>query len=81
MSQRRAALESQKKQDRVHVMLDFSFLKQYMEKGGMVIQTFKCSNCGAPIQIPETGNSVNCTHCQTPQHVDDIFKKIQQIIG
>ena len=81
MSQRRAALESQRKQDRVHVMLDFSFLKQYMEKGGMVIQTFKCSNCGAPIQIPEAGNTVNCTHCQTPQHVDDIFKKIQQIIG
>lgn len=81
MSQRKAALESQRKQERVHVMLDFSFLRQYMEKGGMVVQTFKCSNCGAPIQIPQNGNTVNCTHCQTPQHVDDIFEKIKGLIG
>lgn len=81
MSQRKAALESQKKQERVHVMLDFSFLRQYMEKGGMVVQTFKCSNCGAPIQIPQSGNAVNCSHCQTPQHVDDIFEKVKSLIG
>ena len=81
MSQRKAALESQRKQERVHVMLDFSFLRQYMEKGGMVVQTFKCSNCGAPIRIPQTGNTVNCTHYQTPQHVDDIFEKVKSLIG
>lgn len=81
VSQRKAALESQRKQERVHVMLDFSFLRQYMEKGGMVVQTFKCSNCAAPIQIPQTGNTVNCSHCQTLQHVDDIFEKVKSLIG
>src|SRR6266568_3519870 len=81
MSQRKAAMESKRKQERVHLMLDYSFLRQYMEKGGMVVQTFKCSNCGAPIQIPQNGNTVNCTHCQTPQHVDDIFEKVKGLIG
>ncbi len=81
IAQRKATLENQKKQERVHIMLDFSFLKQYMEKGGLMLQTVKCINCGAPMKIPETGNTVTCDHCHTESHVQDIFEKVKALIG
>ena len=79
--QRKQALEYQKKQERVHVMVDFSFLREYMEKGGLTIQTVKCSNCSAPIQLPSAGDTVKCEHCGSIQHVQDIFEKVKQLIG
>lgn len=81
IAQRQATLESQKERERVHIMLDFSFLKQYMEKGGLMIQNVKCTNCGASVNIPETGNTVTCDHCQTQTHVQDIFEKMKALVG
>jgi hypothetical protein len=31
------------------VVLDFSSLKEYMEKGGLVLQKTKCEYCGSTI--------------------------------
>lgn len=36
-------IASEKKRDKIHVMLDFSFLRTYMEKVGLVLQKVKCS--------------------------------------
>jgi len=40
-------------------MLDFSFLKTYMEKGGLVMQVLKCPECGAGAEFPKTGTKPN----------------------
>ena len=75
-----AILELQKK-GRVQVVLDFSFLKAYMEKGGMVVQKISCANCGASMHLPEKGNTVDCLYCRTTHRVEDIFEKVKQLIG
>ncbi len=78
---RKASLESQRKQERLHIMLDFSFLKEYMQKGGLVLQTVKCSNCGAAMKLPDNGSTVTCNHCQSINRVEDVFEKVKSLIG
>lgn len=78
---RKTSLESQRRQERVHIMLDFSLLKQYMEKGGLVLQTVKCNNCGAAMKLPDNGSIVTCNHCQSINRVEDVFEKVKSLIG
>lgn len=73
-------LELQKK-ERVQVIVDFSFLKNYMEKGGMVVQKINCTNCGASMHLPEKGNTVDCPYCRTTHRVQDVFERVRQLIG
>jgi hypothetical protein len=73
-------LEHQKK-DRVQVVVDFGFLKDYMEKGGMIVQKISCANCGASMHLPENGNTVDCPYCRTTHRVQDIFERVKQLIG
>ncbi len=75
-----AILELQKK-ERVQVIVDFSFLKDYMEKGGMVVQKISCANCGASMHLPEKGNTVDCPYCRTTHRVQDVFERVRQLIG
>jgi len=81
VSLRQDEIEREKRQDRVQVMLDFSFLKKYMEDGGLVMQTLKCPECGASVKFPEAGSQTICTHCGANIHANDIFKKIKDLIG
>jgi len=78
---RKREIEAMKRKERVHIMIDFSFLKNYMEKGGMILQTFKCPECGAPIKLPEKGNSTKCDHCGKVMYARDVFQKIKELIG
>jgi len=78
---RKRFLADEKKKERVHVLLDFSFLKSYMEKGGLAMQTFKCPECGAPTKLPESGNEVKCGHCGNTIYAQDIFEKVKGLIG
>ena len=77
---RREEIDSEKKKDRVHLMLDFSFLKTYMEKGGLVMQVLKCPECGAGAEFPKTGNETECDHCGKKIYAQDIFEKIKGLI-
>jgi len=80
MTQRKQSLGQQKRQERVHVMIDFSSLQPYIEKG-MVPQIVKCANCGAPLRIPKTGSAVICEHCHTQNLVQDAFEKLGSLIS
>jgi hypothetical protein len=78
---RKSSISEEKRREKIQVMVDFSFLKQYMEKGGAILRTVKCMNCGASMALPETGKTVVCTHCGTIHYSEDIFEKIKQLIG
>jgi DNA-directed RNA polymerase subunit RPC12/RpoP len=54
--------------------------KEYMEKGGLVLQKTKCPECGAPITIPTSGNQTVCQHCGSTIMAQDIFEKIKSLI-
>lgn len=62
------------------VVLDFSFLQTYMKKGGMIITTLKCPECGGKIKLPEKGTQTFCEHCGSTIYAENMFDKIKQLI-
>jgi len=78
---RQDEVEREKRQDKVQVMLDFSFLRKYMEDGGMVVQNLKCPECGASVKFPDAGSQSVCDHCGANIYANDVFKKIKDLIG
>jgi hypothetical protein len=42
-------IEREKQKARIQYVLDFSFLKAEMERGGVVVQIIRCPSCGAGI--------------------------------
>jgi len=77
---RKEEVEVEKKKERIHLMIDFSFIKDYMKQGGLVLQTFKCPSCGAPLKFPESGNTMTCPYCNSNIRAEDIFEKIKALI-
>ena len=77
---RRAEIDAEKRKDKVHVMLDFSFLKTFMEKGGLIMQVLKCPECGATVDFPKSGNETKCSHCGKAIYAQDIFEKVKGLI-
>lgn len=77
-----AEVEAEKKKERVQlqIVVDFSTLKEYMEKGGLVLQNTKCPECNAPIPIPTSGNQVICQHCGSTIQAQDLFEKIRSLV-
>ena len=73
-------IEAERKKDKVHLMLDFSFLKTMMEKGGLVMQVLKCPECGATVEFPKSGNETKCNHCGKPIYAQDVFEKVKGLI-
>jgi hypothetical protein len=64
----------------VQILVDFSSLKDVMAKGGLVMTTYKCPNCNAMVNIPESGKVLMCQYCGTPIKPVDIFEKIKSLI-
>lgn len=75
------AIAEERRKDRIQYVLDFSFLRAEMEKGGVVVQTIKCPHCGASLELPSAGSSARCTYCGTPVLAQDVFDKMKGIIG
>jgi len=80
ISLRQQEIETEKRKDRVHVTLDFSFLKTLMEKGGLTMQVLKCPECGAAVDFPKSGNVTECSHCGREIYAQDIFEKVKGLI-
>ncbi len=78
--ERKREVEEEKRRENIQVVLDFSFLKTYLEKGGLSLQAVKCTNCRAPMKLPENGTTVVCANCGTIHHVQDVFEKVKQLV-
>ena len=59
---------------------DFVSLKDIMSKNGLDMTTFKCPNCRSRVNIPETGEILNCPCCQASIRPADIFTKIKSLL-
>ena len=77
---RHAAIEEEKRRSRIQYVLDFSFLKTEMERGGVVLSSFKCPNCGASVELPPGGTSCTCAYCKSVIQAQDIFEKIKGLL-
>jgi len=80
LTERKKALDEMRKKDRIHVMIDFSSIGDYMEKGGLQLTTVKCPNCNAPLKLPNQGTEIICQYCNSTILAQDIFEKIKSLI-
>jgi len=74
-------IEAEKQKERVHIMFDFTALAEHMKDGGLSLKTIKCTECGGPLDLPESGNQINCEHCGCTILAEDVFEKIKALIG
>lgn len=74
------SIGTEKRRERIQVVLDFGALKDYMVRGGLVLQTLKCPECGGSIKMPDAGNKTRCQHCGNTILAQDIFDKIRSLI-
>lgn len=79
--QRLHEIEIEKQKERVQYVLDFSFLKAEMEKGGVIVQTIRCPSCGAGISLPSAGTSAPCPYCGNMVYAHDVFERMKGLIG
>jgi len=77
---RQAEIEKEKTRERIQIIVDFSFLKSVMQKGGVILQTIVCPFCGASVQTPDTGNVFKCSYCRKDIYALDVFQKIRELI-
>ena len=80
MTIRKEEIEAEKKKERLHVVLDFSFLKTYMKKGGIVMQVLKCPHCSGKIEFPKSGTQTKCSYCGNTIYAQDIFEKVKSLL-
>jgi hypothetical protein len=76
-AQGRQALEQKK----VNIVLDFSSIREYLDKGGFVLTTVKCPQCGAGIELPKEGNLTKCQHCGSQVYAQDVFDKLKGLLS
>jgi len=72
--------EQERRQDKVQLVLDFSSLKEQMDKGGLVVQTIKCPTCGASVDLPSNGNTTKCKYCHSTIYAADLFEKLKAML-
>lgn len=74
-------VEEQRRRDRVQVVVDFSFLKGQLEKGGLAVTAVKCPNCSASVTLPAEGEFLKCAYCGSTIHAADVFEKLKGLIS
>jgi len=76
-----AEIKKASEREKVQVVMDFSWLRDYMDKGGVFLKTYKCPGCGAAVDIPKEGKSAKCNFCGASFYAEDVFKKVKDLIG
>jgi len=74
-----AEAEEEKKRDRI--VLDFSFLKEQLAKGGLVVQSVKCPSCGASVELPKEGSTAKCSYCGAVVQATDLFARLKSLLS
>lgn len=74
-------IEEAKRSERIQYVVDFSFLKAEMERGGISLTSVKCPNCAANVRVPESGKTFECGYCGGTIHATDVFEKMKGLLG
>lgn len=68
------------RQVNLNVNMDFSWLRTEMEKGGLLLTTVKCPQCGGKLELPKSGDLVSCKYCGSVIHAVDVFDKLKTLL-
>ncbi len=73
-------LAEERDRERVQYVIDFSFLKDQMERGGLAVAAVKCPNCSSSVTIPSSGEYFTCEYCNSTIRAMDVFERMRQFI-
>ena len=80
ISSRRLEVEEEKRKSRIQYVVDFSFLKAQMERGGISLESIKCPSCGANVQLPAQGSYFKCAYCGGLIQSQDVFERMKGLL-
>jgi ribosomal protein S27AE len=80
VSSRLAEIEEEKRRSRIQYVVDFSFLKAQMERGGISLQSIKCPSCGASVEMPAQGNTFKCSYCGSMIQSQDVYERMKGLL-
>ncbi|MGP8125145.1 MAG: hypothetical protein ACLQEQ_04650 [Nitrososphaerales archaeon] len=64
----------------VNVNIDFADLREYIDRGGIIVKEVKCPSCGSPFEIPKMGTTTKCRFCGSTLVAEDVFAKLKQLL-
>ncbi|MDD1770302.1 MAG: hypothetical protein LUO79_04365 [Methanomassiliicoccales archaeon] len=73
--------EVELEKNRERTVFDFGALRDQMANGGIVVTSVKCPNCGANLDLPETGDTVRCEYCGSRIHAFDLLQKLKELLA
>jgi len=62
-------------------IIDFTALKDIIERGGVATFVPRCPQCGASVQLPESGESVKCSYCGATIYAKDVLERLKDLIS
>jgi ribosomal protein S27AE len=80
IASRRMEIEEEKRKSRIQYVVDFSFLKAQMERGGISLESIKCPSCGANVQMPAQGSYFKCAYCGSLIQSQDVFERMKGLL-
>ena len=78
---RHSEIEDEKRRARIQIVMDFSFLRSQMERGGIRVASVKCPECGAPLSLPQQGSNTVCSHCGSMIHAQDVLDRMKGFLS
>jgi hypothetical protein len=55
-------------------------LIQLVTEKPIILTPLRCSNCGADIQLPSSGQYLRCSHCGHDYHVTNVTEMLERIL-
>ncbi len=63
------------------VVIDFAKILEKLKKSGVILKAVKCPVCGAPVKLPEKGDTVKCPYCGSTLKAIDVYKLLSKILN
>ena len=63
-----------------HVFVDFAEILKAIKGKGILLESIECPHCGAPLTLPKTGKSIQCSHCNRTVLALDLFDKLKNVL-
>jgi len=55
-------------------------LIQLITEKPVIMTPIRCSNCGADLELPSTGDSIHCTHCRKYFHLTKVIELLERML-
>ena len=78
--ERHVAKEVLKYGPKTSLVIDFTWLRDYLDKGGIILTTVKCPQCGAALELPKTGTATKCQYCGSGIYALDLLEKLKGVL-